>query len=44
MQRDSSNIDMHNIRPAGKMWPGEAFNLARNVQNFAYLACFIMKT
>jgi hypothetical protein len=25
---------MHNIRPAGEMWPAEAFNLARELQNF----------
>ncbi len=32
---------MHNIRPAGQMWPAKAFYLARNPQN---LACFFHKT
>jgi hypothetical protein len=31
---------MHIIRPAGQMWPAEAFNLTREAQNFVYLACF----
>ncbi len=34
---------MHNIRPAGQMWPAEAFNLARKVLNFNYLACSFPK-
>jgi len=29
---------MHNIRPAGQMWPAEAFNLARKAQIYVYLA------
>ncbi len=31
--------DMHNIRPAGQMWPAGAFDLARNAP-----ACFFDKT
>ncbi len=30
--------DMHNIRPAGQMWPAEAFYLARKAQDFAFVA------
>ncbi len=30
-----SKAGMHNIRPAGQMWPAEAFNLARANPNFA---------
>jgi len=29
---------MHNIRPAGQMWPAEAFNVARETPNFVYYA------
>ncbi len=36
----SFRTGMHNIWPAGQMWPAEAFNLAREAQNFVYLACF----
>jgi hypothetical protein len=39
----SSIPDMHNIRPAGQMWPAEAFNLAREAPNFVYFACFFDK-
>jgi hypothetical protein len=36
---------MHNIRPAGQMWPAEAFYLARKEHICAYLAClFPIKT
>ncbi len=35
---------MHNIRPAGQMWPAETFDLAREALIFVYLACFFMKT
>jgi hypothetical protein len=31
---------MHNIRPAGQMWPAEAFNLARETLNFATVCFF----
>jgi len=34
---------IHNIWPAGKMWPAEAFNLTRNPPIFAYLAYFFNK-
>jgi len=34
---------MHNIRPAGQMWPAEAFNLARELPNFVYFASFFGK-
>ena len=27
---------VHNIRPAGQMWPAKAFYLARKAQNFIY--------
>ena len=32
---------VHNIRPAGKMWPTEAFYLARKAQNVIYSACLL---
>ncbi len=35
---------MHNIRPAGQMWPVEAFNLAHKPPNFVYFASFFGKT
>jgi len=35
---------MHNIRPAGQMWPVEAFNLARETPKFVYFASFLEKT
>jgi hypothetical protein len=34
---------VHNIRPAGQMWPAEAFYLARKDHNLAYLACLFHK-
>jgi len=34
---------MHNIRPAGQMWPVEAFNLGRKTLNFVYFAFFFGK-
>jgi len=34
---------MHNIQPAGQMWPAEAFNLARETPNFVYFASFFGK-
>jgi hypothetical protein len=37
-------VGMHNIRPAGQMWPAKAFNLARKAQNLVYFACFFHKT
>ncbi len=33
----SSNSAMHNIRPAGQMWPAEAFYLARKAHHFAFV-------
>jgi len=35
---------MHNIRPAGQMWPAEAFNLARKTPKFVYFSPFFGKT
>ncbi len=35
---------MHNIWPAGKMWPAEAFDLALKTPFFVYLSCFFDKT
>ena len=32
---------MHNIRPAGQMWPADAFNLARQALKFVFLAYFL---
>ncbi len=34
---------MHKIRPAGQMWPAEAFYLAHKVLKFDYLACLFPK-
>jgi len=34
---------MHNIWPAGQMWPVEAFNLARETPNLVYFAFFFGK-
>ena len=34
---------IHNIRPAGQMWPGEAFNLARKAWNFMHSSCLFDK-
>ena len=34
---------LHKIRPAGQMWPAEAFNLARLAPNFVLLDCFLNK-
>ena len=36
--------DVHNIRPAGQMWPAEAFYLARKAKNFIHSACLLEKT
>jgi len=41
--RDTSKAGMNNIRPAGQMWPAEAFNLARKTPNFVYFASFFWK-
>ncbi len=35
---------MHNIRPAGQMWPTEAFSLDHEAQTFVQLACFFHKS
>jgi len=37
------NTGMHNIWPAGQMWPAEAFNLARETPNFLHFASFFGK-
>jgi hypothetical protein len=34
---------MHNIRPAGQIWPAKASNQAREAQNLVYSACFFHK-
>jgi len=34
----SFKAGMHNIRPAGQMWPLEAFYMARNPKTFALSA------
>jgi hypothetical protein len=31
---------MHNIRPAGQMWPEKTSNLAHGAQNFANFVCY----
>jgi len=38
-----SKAGMHNIRPAGQMWPAEPCDLARKALNFVYFACFFDK-
>ncbi len=38
-----SKAGMRKIRPAGQMWPVQAFNRARKTPNFVYLACFFDK-
>ncbi len=35
---------MHNIRPAGQMWPAEAFNLARETPIWFILLLPLIKT
>ncbi len=34
---------VHNIRPAGQMWPAEAFYMAHKAHNLAYLAWLFHK-
>ncbi len=39
----SFKAGMHNIRPAGQMWPAKPCDLARKALNFVYFACFFDK-
>ncbi len=41
--RLASNSGMYNIRPAGQIWPTEAFNQAHETINFVYFASFFAK-
>ena len=34
---------MHNIRPAGQMWPVKAFNLVHTAKIFVILPCLFVK-
>jgi hypothetical protein len=36
-----SKPGMHNKWPAGRMWPAEDFNLARDAQNSVHAAAFL---
>ncbi len=38
------NAGMHNIRPAGQLWPAKALNLAREDQKLVELACLFHKS
>ncbi len=38
---DWSRTGIHNIRPAGQMWPALAFNLAPNATNFCLFCMFL---
>ena len=43
-QKSMSMPGVHNIRPAGQMWPAEAFHLDRKARNFLYLPFLLKKT
>jgi len=40
---ESDKASMHNIRPAGQLWPVETFNMAGTTPNFVYFACHFEK-
>ena len=41
VHKSCSKSGMHNIRPAGQMWPAKAFNLACLAKHFVLLASFL---